>query len=249
MQSVRFLQVAVLLLVLIVSLVAAAPARLLTYLVPQEPVSLQGLSGTVWEGKASRVMVKIPAGFVHLGAVQWALLPGSLLALSPALQLRSVWGSQRVSGQVTLRGEGAYTLEGVEARVAADLLRQFAPLALGGHFDVLLSAMEIEDNLPHSGSGRLVWERASWQAPRGAIALGTYALDFAQSPGEPLRGTVVTVAGPLEAAGRVELNGRRYLIDITVRSDEPLDRQLTEALSLMAAPEGDGYRLKLEGDF
>jgi len=94
-----------------------------------------------------------------------------------------------------------------------------------------------------------VWERAAWQAPRGPIALGTYALEFTQPADGPLSGTVLTLAGPLEADGRVAVTGREYLVDVLVRSDEALDGQLTQALTLMAAPEGDGYRLKLDGEF
>lgn len=249
MFSLRSLQVVVLLLVLVVSLLAAAPARLITYVLPEGQVVLQGLAGTLWEGRASRAMVRIPAGFLHLGSVNWALSPASLLTLSPALTIESRWGTQRFSGEVTVHGQASYSLEAVQARLAADLLRQFAPVALGGQFDVQLASLDIEAALPNGGTGRMVWERASWQAPTGPIALGTYALDFTQEAGGPLRGAVVTVDGPLEARGQVEVNGRQYRVDIVVSSEEAMDNQLSQALMLMAAPEGDGYRLKLEGEF
>lgn len=249
MLSLRSLQVVILLLVLVFSLLSAAPARLISYVLPEDQVILQGVAGTVWDGRASRAMVRTPSGFLHLGAVDWSLSAASLLTLSPSLTVQSRWGSQRFTGEVKLRGETSYSLQDVESRFAADLLRQFAPVALAGYFDLQVAELDIEDALPAQGSGRLVWERAAWQAPRGPIALGSYALDFAQQDGGPLRGTVLTLSGPLEAEGQVEVNGRAYLIDILVRSDEPLDSQLSEALMLMAAPEGDGYRLKLEGEF
>lgn len=249
MFTLRSLQVVVLLLVLVYSLLSAAPARLINYVLPDDQIILQGVAGTVWEGRASRAMVNTPSGFLHLGSIDWTLSALSLLTLSPALNVNSQWGSQRFTGEVTLHNETTYSLQDVQARLAADLLRLFAPVALGGHFDVQLRELEIEDGMPNGGGGRLVWERASWQAPRGPIGLGTYALDFSQESGGPLRGTVITVSGALEADGRVEVDGRQYLIDILVRSDEPLDPQLAEGLMLMATPEGDGYRLKLEGKF
>lgn len=245
----RILPALVLVLVLVYSLLAAAPARLIARVIPADDVVLTGLSGTVWDGRASRALVKIPSGFLHLGALRWTLKPLSLLTLSPAVELLSDWGGQRLRGTVSVEGEGHYSLEAVEGRVAADLLRQFAPLALGGTFDLQLAELETRENLPYSGSGRLVWERANWQSPRGPVALGTYALDFGQAPGEPLLGNVLTLSGPLEAQGRVELDGRRYLVDILVSSQERLEPQLQEALSLMATPEGDGYRLRLEAQF
>lgn len=249
MLSSRLLPALLLLLVLLFSVVAGAPARLLTLFVPAEDVVLEGVSGTVWGGSASRAMVRLPSGFLHLGAVSWNLHPLSLLTFSPELELRSDWGGQRLRAQAQWRGEGRICLRDVEGRFAADLLRQFAPLALGGYFDVQLSELEIEDNLPNGGEGRLVWERANWQSPRGPVALGTYALDFAQEVDAPLVGNVLTLAGPLEAEGRVELNGRRYVLDIALASEGGFDPQLREALTLMATPEGQGYRLQLDSEF
>jgi len=249
MFSSRFMPVLILLLALVFSVVAAAPARLIASFVPAENVVLEGLSGTLWEGRASRAMVRIPSGFLHLGAVRWTLHPASLLTLSPAVDIQSVWGGQRLKARAQWLGDGSYRLEGVEGRFAADLLRQFAPLAVGGYFDVQLASMAVEENLPSSGEGRLVWERANWQSPNGPVSLGTYALDFAQNTGEPLLGNVLTLAGPLQAQGRVQLEGRRYEVDIVVQSEEGFDAQLQQALMLMATPEDDGYRIALESEF
>lgn len=249
MRSVRLLQGVILLLVLLVSLVVAAPARLLTHFLPGEQLLVQGVSGTLWNGAASRAMVKLPAGYLHLGAINWSLRPLSLLTFSPQVQLQGQWGEQRLSGELQWHGAGNFTLQDFDARLAANLLRQFAPVALEGQVVLQLQALAIRDNLPYSGKGRVVWERGAWQAPSGSLALGTYALDFEQAEEEPLHGEIVTLSGPLEAQGSVSVDGRNYGLNIKVASEEPLDPQLGAALSLMAAPEDGGYRLKLDGQF
>ena len=88
-----------------------------------------------------------------------------------------------------------------------------------------------------------------WQAPRGPVPLGTYALDFATAEEGVLQGQVVTIAGPVEAAGSVQLEGRAYQLDILVSSEGSLEEQLQQALSLIAAPEAQGYRAKLNAEF
>jgi len=88
-----------------VTLVATAPARLLSWAVPGEQVVLGGLSGPVWHGSASSVMIRLPQGYFQLGAVQWSLQPFSLLTLAPHLRLKSHWGDQTLAAEVIVRGQ------------------------------------------------------------------------------------------------------------------------------------------------
>ncbi len=235
-------------LLLCISLVASAPARLLRLVLPGEQVLMQGFGGTVWRGSASRCLVRAGSGYLHLGTLRWSLDPLSLLLLAPRLTLSSAWGSQVIAGEVVLRGLHDIELYDFEALVAADLLRQFAPVSLSGALSVQLDELRLRDGLPYSGGGRLVWQEGGWQSPRGLIPLGTYAVDVEQAP-DALLGQVVTVTGPVEATGTVQLQGREYQGDILVSGSAPLDDQLEQALSLIAAPGPQGYRVVLNGEF
>ncbi len=245
----RFAWGLVLALLLCVSLVVSAPARLLNLVLPPEQVLMQGFGGTLWRGSARRTLVRVGPGYLHLGAVHWSLDSLSLLSLAPRLTFGSTWGNQVISGDLVLRGAQDIDLYNFEAVVAADLLRQFAPVALTGSLSAQLDNLQLRDGLPHSGDGRLVWQNAGWQSPGGVLPLGTYALDFHQAPGEILQAEIVTVAGPVAANGTVELQNRDYAVDILVSSEVAMDAQLEQALSLIAAPEPQGYRVVFDGEF
>lgn len=236
-------------LVLFISLLSTAPARLLSVILPQGQVQLLGYSGTVWDGSASRAVVRLGSGYMHLGAVQWSLQPLSLLLLAPRLSLNSKWGQQLISGELVLRGDQDMDLHNFSASVAADLVRQYAPVALRGNFNAQFSQLQLREGLPYSAAGRLVWQGAAWDAPGGQMPLGDYAVEIQQAPGEALSGEVLTLSGPLEAVGGIQLQGREYQVDILLNSDVRMDAQLQQALSLMAAPESGGYRVKLNGQF
>jgi hypothetical protein len=244
----RYLAGLVLALVFCVSLVASAPARLLGALLPGDQVTLQGFEGTLWRGSASRALVRTPAGYLHLGALDWSLHPLSLLLFAPRLTLDSAWGSQSFRGDIVLRGSGDLDLKDVEALVAADLLRQFAPVALGGNLSLQVGELLLRDALPVAGEGRLVWQGGSWQSPQGPLPLGTYVLDFRQATEQKMEGEVITISGPVTANGTVALEGIAYDIDVLVGSKRPLDPQLQQALSLIATPVGQEYRVQLQGD-
>jgi len=245
----RLVWAAVLALLLVVSLFTSAPARLLYRVVPADQLLLQGLTGTVWRGSASSVSLRLPQGYLQLGAVQWSLRPLSLLLLAPHLDVRSEWGSQTLSGELILRGQSNLEVRNLEARVDANLLGRFAPLAVDGTLGLQVQGLQLRNGLPYSADGRLVWQGALWRSPRGPVPLGDYALDFHEPAGEALVGQVITLSGPLQASGAMELAGRHYQVDILLSGEEVMDEQLRQMLSLIAAPEDTGYRISVAGDF
>jgi len=244
----RFVLALGLVLLLCLSLVISAPARLLGALLPPEQVLLQGLEGTVWQGSASRALVRAPTGYLHLGTVHWSLHPLSLLLLAPSVDIDSSWGSQSMAGELVWRGSGDVDLRRFEASVSADLLRQFAPVSLAGTLSVQLQELLLRDGLPARGAGRLVWQNGAWPTAQGVLPLGNYAVEFRKEPEEALTGQVVTLSGPVEASGVVELRERAYLVDILLSGQGLQEPQLQQALGLIARPVDKGYRIKLEGE-
>ncbi len=245
----RLLWAASLALFLFVLLLVSVPARLLNYVVPADQLMMSGLSGTIWDGHASAVRLRLPQGYWHLGSVSWTLEPFSLLLFAPRINVRSDWGNQTFSADLLLRGKNDLEIYDFEGQIAAGVLRHFAPVALDGLFKVQLSQLRLSNGLPVNTLGRLVWQDGAWQSPRGLVPLGSYALDLEQLDGEPLLGEVVTLAGPLEASGGVMLDDRRYSLNILMRSEDELETQMQEMLGLIATPEGEKYRISIDGNF
>lgn len=237
-----------LVLLLLVTLIATAPARLVGLVLPADQVLMQGLTGTLWQGRAARCLVQVPGGYLHLGNVSWSLSPLSLLVLAPRLTLQSQWGVQGIAGQVTLRGERDLELADVDAFLPAELLRQFLPVELSGTLSLQARSLHISDGLPVAAEGRLVWQEAGWRAGPSLRPLGSYALDFGQLPGEALVGQVITLSGEVQAEGSVELDGRGYVVDVVLAGPGLADPQLAQALQLVATPREDDYRLLLRGE-
>ena len=118
-----------------------------------------------------------------------------------------------------------------------------------GTFSIQLAHLQLRQGLPVAARGRMVWQRAVWLSPHGARPLGSYALDFEQKQDEALVADLVTIAGPVSAAGDIRLEGRSYALNILIGGESALEPQLQEALSLLAQPTDQGYRVELHGDF
>ena len=237
---------------LLLTLIVTAPARLLGLIVSSETLLLQGVSGSVWRGSAARALVAAGHGYVHLGEVSWELSPLSLFTLAPKLKLESHWGNQDVSAQLSLRNRTNFDIRDLDATVSSGLLRQFTPLMVGGDFSMQFARLSVRHGLPTAVEGRLLWRNATWLSNQGSRPLGSYAIDLRQEEGETLSAEVVTVAGPINVAGNVALDVRRYQVDLLLDSEAGLDAQLDEALTLFAQPVGDAdataYRIQMNGE-
>ena len=237
----------VLALVLLVALVVTAPARLVALVLPGDNVVMQGFKGTLWRGSASRTLVQAGPGYLQLGSVEWALSPLSLFTFRPRLELSSEWGKQRLEAGLVLRGGSDFSAHDVSANLSAELVRHYLPVVLEGGLSLQFTRLQVRDGLPYEAQGRIVWQNASWLSPTGVRPLGSYALELQQPPGGELVGEVVTLAGPVEASGSVQLFGTDYRVDALLGGEEPLDTQLAQALSLVAVEEAGRYRVTLQG--
>jgi general secretion pathway protein N len=231
----------------LVCVIATAPARLLGKVLPSDSVIIQGFSGTIWRGAASRCLVAVGQGYIHLGELRWSLSPLSLLTLSPSGSLESSWGRQRLKTGIRLAGSDEIELSELDAAFSGQLLRHLLPLSVKGEFTAQFSHLRLTSGLPESANGRLVWQQATWESPRGSVPLGSYAMDVEQLPDEQLEASTTTIQGPVYAEGSVSLAGNRYSVDLMITGDGDLDPQLGQALSLVSKPVTDGYHIDFNG--
>ncbi|PLW70330.1 type II secretion system protein N [Pseudohalioglobus lutimaris] len=243
----RWLTGACLCLCFVALLLAAAPARLLFHLVPPERVVLQGVSGTLWRGQAARALIATGDDWLHLGSLSWQLSPISLALFSPTVTLDSQWGRQRFNAQVTYHSERDMELEALDAVFDAGLLRRYLPVALLGSVGLQFERLVIREGLPEEAQGRVVWEEGAWRSPQGRRSLGSYVLDVSAAGPGVINGEVITLAGDVKASGPVVLRQADYEFDVLISGPGLSDPQLRQAIQLVASPEGDAYRIKLEG--
>ncbi|QIB66419.1 type II secretion system protein N [Kineobactrum salinum] len=235
------------LLLLLGCLAVTAPAHLVAWLAPPGQLSAQGFSGSLWQGEASRVVLATEAGPLHLGEVGWRLNPWSLLTLAPRLAIDSRWGEQQLQTGLVLYGADHIGLRDLHLTLDASLLRHLVPVALSGRLTLDATLLQLRRGLPVEAEGRLVWQQAGWESPRGPLALGSYALDARQSASGPLTAELLTLAGPVQAQGQLQLRDSHYSIALQIESETAWDPALQEALALLARPVGATYQLQLEG--
>ncbi len=230
--------------VFVIALLVTLPARLLGYVMTGSGLIASDYSGTLWHGRAGSLALPVLGQYLQMGATQWRLSPLSVVMLSPAFTISSVWGSQLLDARGSVSPWGGVAIEELELAIDAGLARLIAPVKLSGDMTVLAQDLRVRQNALIGGTGQLVWRAANWQGNRSRQELGDYVLEFDITGHHSVDGKVSTLSGPVFVEGRLKMVGNTYSVDINLRSDVALSREFRSALELMAAPSEDGYHLK-----
>lgn len=235
----------------IISLVATAPASLITQFIPSKlGVKIGHVSGSVWNGKFSQVHYRNQP---KLQKLTWNF---DWLALF-ALQLKA--DIQFDNGRTVLKGTGsvAYGIAGLSISdlnvdmQASELIPYLKlPIAVtpSGKFNLVVERGT--QGAPYCGEleGRLVWHNAQLETPMANIDLASPTVDLNCTEGDLVASLTqdsdqltTNVDVVLSAGGKYQLQG-----DIIGR--EKLDSNIMQALSWIGPQKESGETiLKLQG--
>ncbi len=229
-------------------LVATLPARQAYRFLPSaahRAVTLYGLEGTVWDGRAAAARV----GPLELGPLRWNV---GLLRL-PLGQVRVAWSAAGTgptgSGIVQAGLWGGLRLPELTLQVPIAVLQRHLPLpvTLGGALEVRLHDVVVHDARLRRAAGTLTWRDAAvrWT---DLIRLGTLVVEL--EPGaKPIHGTLRERGGPLEIRGTVTLSpAGRLQLNATVLPRAGAPKPLLQALRASGRPDATGrYHIRWNG--
>jgi hypothetical protein len=215
-------------------------------------VSLSGISGTLWTGRAGLASI----GGVPLRELEWDLAPLPLLIgrASGHFSARLADGFIDGSAAATLR---TVTLTDFEAATSLETLGSWLPLqGARGSLSVNIDELELRDRWPTSIVGTLRVGRLEVPplVPGGSatlVPLGDYELTGFQVAERRLAALLKDTGGPLEVTGTVALalqaretlNGAVPSFDGRVRERPDLPAALREPLEFLTVEvDGSGWR-------
>lgn len=232
------LAVVVALLLFGVALLWMLPAEVaLRFAAPRlAPLQLEGVAGTVWNGRALSASVFGQP----LGSLRWRLQPLPMLAGTMSGDVVLEGGQAVGSGRFSQKGE-TLRVHDARFRVPARLLQpvlDVPALALRGEVDVEIERALLRNGMPEELVGSALWRNAA-VAGAAAAELGDIAVDFASQPDGSIAGSVHDRGGPLQVEGgfRIALTGYRAELALRARDGNP---QVAEALAYLGQRHPDG---------
>ena len=232
-----------------IGLVAFLPARVAAGWAEQmAPVSLGGVTGTIFEGRAS--YASGPGGAVeNLG---WTLHPSALLLGRVSANIDIDSDLSGFSAQVSRSLFGTTVIENVTGSASAGWLAKlggYTFLPLSGDVRVDIQRAAFDDELQFDAlSGQISLGNTRWDLLNPAVQLGQFTTALTHTDGG-LQLTVVDSTGPLALDGEITIDeSRRYTMEAGLRARAGTDARLGQMLDQLGPADGDGWhRVREQG--
>jgi general secretion pathway protein N len=229
---------------LLIGLVTIFPARVAYRWLAPASVGLEGISGSVWNGRAAQAQVE---GF-YVRDLAWRFRPLGLVTGNLSYAVEATPASGFINATVLLGVTGAVRLEDLQASLP---LQPFEGLVgmpgLRGTVNLQFERIVIEDGLPVAANGRLaVADLVAPMIHRGSI--GGYRADFfTQNTG--VLASIEDTDGVVDIAGSFEIAADRsyqFLAQLAPKAGTP--HNLRQQMNFLGTANDRGqYELRLEG--
>lgn len=226
----------------VLGLVMFLPARVAAGWAEQAaPLSFGGVTGTVFNGRAS--YISGPGGAIE--NVAWELHPAALLIghLSADLDIDSDLGG--FSAQISRSLFGQTTIENAIGSASAGWLAKlggytFLPLSADVRVDIRKAVFD--DDLQFEAlDGDIQVSNTRWQLFNPPVALGRFRTRLANAE-QGVRATVIESEGQLALDGQLSTDkSRRYSMDVRLRARAGADKRLEQMLNQLGQAGADGW--------
>jgi hypothetical protein len=220
--------------------VATLPASLVTSRLPPQ-FRLDGASGTVWRGAATRAEWQ----GTPLGALAWRAHPLSLLQgrADYSIELTRPDGYARGRVSATFDG-GAVSASDVELQLPITALaRTVTANAWRGEVTGTVAKARLVNGWPADLVGRFAMN--GLRPPGAAFEVGSYELNFDESASTPeqLTGRVRDLEAPLVVRGQLVIRpNRSYVLEGEVTPKPGAPPEVSNTVAFLGMPDASGRR-------
>lgn len=228
----------------VAALVIAFPARLAWQWAAPPGVALQGISGSIWNGRAREAS----AGGLYLSDVHWRFHPLAVLAGRIEYAVSGAPVAGFMEADLSIRAGGAIGLENVMASLPIAALDPFIEVAgLDGVVNVEIERLLIRDGLPVGADGTITLSNLVIR-PLASSVLGDYQATVA-TVDDVVRGEVGDLSGVLDVTGSVELRpDRTYAFTGLIGTRPGAPQEVERQLQYLGSADAEGRRsFRLEG--
>jgi general secretion pathway protein N len=232
---------------LIISVPAAPVLSQLQRYIPA--VSIQGVSGSLWNGRAAAITINQQYTLDNTGwnFSGWRLFKGEVSA-----KINTHYQQQAVSGNFDIHPSGKITAHNVNASMEAATLAQLAriPLAeLSGSISLKIDQLEWQPGQVPRASGRLQWNSAAVTVSETA-RLGDIVITLTENKRSPLQASISNRGGEIKLEGEANVSeDGNYSLKLNMLPDKNASRNVRSSLSMIAKPMPNGsFQLNNNGN-
>jgi len=215
------------------------PASAVLSLVHPPGVTLAGISGTIWNGRAQAVR----SGSMHIGSVEWDLHVLALLTGKLGADVKVTRSDGFAQGSIVMSGS-RITMRGLNASLPISALPGNVVRGWTGTATVRLTQLALENAWPVAATGTVQVADLVGPANR-PLPMGGYKVVFPEgAAAEALQGALSdTGGGPLAVNGTIDIKkDRSYVVKGLVATRPGAPSDMARQLEILGAPDAQGRR-------
>jgi general secretion pathway protein N len=230
-------------------LLTTVPAQFVTRIISENsPVTMQGVSGTLWHGTAYLVSIR---DSVQLQKTEWSFSPWKLLIGQLAADIKTQYEGSKLQAELGLSLLGRYFVNDLTGQVTANNIAQLAsiPLAqLSGMISLNIEHAQWKPGELPSATGEIKWQDATVTVADTA-SLGNIAITLGESEQQLLVADIRNKGGDIKIQGKMELiRETDYSLEITLAPLASANNNIKQSLGMFASRQANGeYLLKKSG--
>ena len=160
-------------------------------------IAMSGVSGTIWNGRASLASIKIKGVDHSVGQLTWKLSALSLFTLSPCAQITTQMDNQDFDGYACYKNKNSFSLKNTTASFPAVIIQPLVPLAIDGQFSLNLNTLSIENGKLKTIHGKTSWLNAKIYNGNNWMSLGNVGGDLVDDGSNGLSAHIMDAGGPV----------------------------------------------------
>ena len=168
-------------------------------------VALSGVTGSIWNGRASLASVRTAEQEYSLGQLSWSLSPLSLLTLSPCAQVATKLTLQQFNGEICSGLGGAVAVHNADVTLPAALVQGKIPVPIQGHFSVHIDELKLRGNVLAKLKGNLTWNEARVNTGTNWLDLGSFGAELSDNGNNGVSAKLFQLTGPVDVNLQIEL--------------------------------------------
>jgi len=229
-------------------LMASIPAKTATDIInDNSPVTIQGVSGTLWNGKAYTISVNN----MQFKKTRWSFNLWKLFIGKISINLDTRYLENSITAEIGTSFTGRYFTNDLSAKISASEIAQLAniPLAqLGGKIAVDIEHAQWKQGEFPLASGVIKWNNATVTIADTA-SLGNVTIVLSESDQRLLNAEIKNQGGDIKISGSAELvPENNYAAEIKLSPTATANNNIRQSLGFFATKQPNGeYVLKKSG--
>lgn len=166
-------------------------------------LAMSGVTGSVWNGKASLASFQLNGQEHSLGQLSWQLNP--LALISRCAKVITKLPMQQFDGEVCAKSNGEIEVHNADVSVPASLLQEKIPVPIQGQFSSHIDVLQLRGNVLQKLKGNFTWNSARINTGANWLDIGSYAAELSDNGNNGVSAKFFQLAGPVDVNLQIEL--------------------------------------------